>query len=62
MVRTRLLTDLERKLINAYFNNEEGPIWYKSTIYNVIHQVRKLDLTEIEKDLKLIKKVKSHKR
>lgn len=60
MVRTRLLTDRERKVLEAYLNLKPYDDRQRFLLYVTLHRVKKLNLEEIMKDLKLIKKIKEH--
>mgnify|MGYP000504067486 FL=1 len=61
MVRTRLLTDRERKILEAYLNLKPYSDKERYFLYVTLHRIKKLDLNEILKDLELIKKIKTQK-
>ncbi|MEM3400818.1 MAG: hypothetical protein QXP86_01870 [Nitrososphaerota archaeon] len=59
MVRTRLLTDRERKVLEAYlkpYSDKE-----QRFLYVTLHRIKKLNLDEIMKYIEIIKKIKEQK-
>ena len=58
MVRTRLLTDRERRVLEAYLNLKPYDDKDRYFLYVTLHRIRKLKLEEIMKDLELIKKIR----
>ena len=58
MVRTRLLTDRERKVLDAYLNFKPYSERDKYLLYVTLHRIKKLNLEQIMKDLELIRKIK----
>ena len=60
MVRTRLLTDRERRVLEAYLNFKPYDDRDRYLLYVTLHRIKKLKLEEIMKDLELIKKIKEY--
>ncbi|MEM2293927.1 MAG: hypothetical protein QXO15_12815 [Nitrososphaerota archaeon] len=60
-VRNRLLTDRERKVLEAYLNLKPYTDEEQRFLYVILHRIRKLDLDEIMKDLEIIKKIKEQR-
>jgi len=58
LVRTRLLTDRERKVLEAYLNFKPYNDRDRYFLYVTLHRIKKLNLEEIMKDLELIKKIR----
>ncbi|MEM2293863.1 MAG: hypothetical protein QXX41_11365 [Nitrososphaerota archaeon] len=58
MVRTRLLTNRERKVLEAYLNLKPYSDKEQRLLYVTLHRIKKLDLDEIMKDLEIIEKIK----
>lgn len=58
MVRTRLLTERERRILEAYLNLKPYSDKEQRLLYVTLHRIKKLDLTEITKDLEIIKRIK----
>ncbi|MEM1581295.1 MAG: hypothetical protein ABIM44_07470 [candidate division WOR-3 bacterium] len=50
MVRTRLLTERERKVLEAYLNLKSYSDKEQRFLHVIFHRVRKLDLNEIIKE------------
>ncbi|MEM5854352.1 MAG: hypothetical protein QXG39_05775 [Candidatus Aenigmatarchaeota archaeon] len=61
IVRTRLLTERERKVLEAYLNLKPYTDEEQRFLYVILHRIKKLDLNEIMKDLEIIKKIKEQK-
>ncbi|MEM3526122.1 MAG: hypothetical protein QXV37_01800 [Candidatus Jordarchaeaceae archaeon] len=61
MVRTRLLTERERKVLEAYLNLKPYTNEEQRFLYVILHRIRKLNLNEILRDLEIIKKIKEWK-
>ena len=55
MVRTYLITNLERKLLEAYLTDGTQLNGFRELKSNIVH----LDLKRIETDLKLIKELRA---
>ena len=58
MVRTRLLTDRERRILEAYLNFKPYDDKDRYFLYVTLHRIKKLNLERIMKDLELIKKIR----
>jgi len=52
MVRTRLLTERERKVLEAYLNLKPYSDKEQRLLYVILHRIKKLNLDEIIKKIK----------